>query len=80
MPGSLVTTPRLSNEQRSLARHRDPYSPLSDRLAVQRSRLGSGRSSRRDWPSTPVPGERLVSFLVSFMYVYLRSLPSTTAF
>jgi len=30
-------------------------------------------------PSRQVPGERLVSFLVSFMYVYLRPSPCTTA-
>jgi hypothetical protein len=30
-------------------------------------------------PSPQVTGERLVSFLVSFMYVYLRPSPSTTA-
>jgi hypothetical protein len=30
--------------------------------------------------SPQVTGERLVSFLISFMYVYLRPSPSTTAF
>jgi hypothetical protein len=35
-------------------------------------------SSRLDRPLTGADGGRLVSFLVSFMFVYLRPSPSTT--
>jgi hypothetical protein len=40
----------------------------------------SGAEGQTVWvgPSPQVPGGRSVSFLVSFMYVYLRPLPSTT--
>lgn len=42
-------------------------------------RLRSGRSRRLGWLPPRMPGERLVTFLVSFMYVYLPPSPSTTA-
>jgi hypothetical protein len=42
-------------------------------------RHGSGRSGRWTASSQLRPGDWSVSFLVSFMYVYLRASPSTTA-
>jgi hypothetical protein len=48
---------------------------MSDRASLT-PRPGSGRSRRLAWSSAHVPGERLVSFLVSFMYVYLGPSPS----
>jgi hypothetical protein len=41
-------------------------------------RLKGGRSGRSDRSLTRCDGERLVSFLVSYMFVYLRPSPATT--
>jgi hypothetical protein len=64
-----VTAARISTDSKvnnvDLAGHRE---------------AASGAEGQVAWvgPSPQVPGGRSVSFLVSFMYVYLRPLPSTT--
>jgi hypothetical protein len=47
----------------------------SDRASLT-PRLGSGRSGRRTCHAPQVTERRLVSFLVSYMFVYLRPSPS----
>ena len=49
----------------------------SDRASLPRASEAEGQACS-GWPSPRVPGQRLVSFLVSFMYVYLGPSPSNT--